>query len=184
MKLRSVMLWMCALCGMEAVAAGVLPGPLVTPEWLSAHRGEVAVLDVREDPDSFLGAPVFETDDAGRRTLATLAGHIPGALLVEFSKIRTTREIDGRKIGGMVPEAAQFQAYMRSVGVPAGKPLVIVANGEYVEDFDTAARLYWTLRYYGTDEVAILDGGSIRWVEEGREFEAGAAAVPDRKSVV
>ncbi|MFM1884905.1 MAG: hypothetical protein RL026_62 [Pseudomonadota bacterium] len=179
MKLRNCLAVasLLVMAGVDVAAAAVLPGPLVTPDWLAAHRAEVAVLDVREDPEGYLGAPAFETDDAGRRTLETLAGHVPGALLVEFSKIRTAREIDGRKIGGMVPEAAQFQAYMRSVGVPAGKPLVIVANGEYIEDFDTAARLYWTLRYYGADEVAILDGGSIRWVEEGRGTEATAPVV-------
>jgi thiosulfate/3-mercaptopyruvate sulfurtransferase len=176
MKLRNVALWLCALCGVEAVAAGVLPGPLVTPEWLAAHRAEVTVIDVRDEPDGYLGAPEFETDAAGRKTLAELKGHIPGALLVDFADVRTTREIEGRKIAGMVPEAAQFQALMRSAGVPAGRPLVIVANGLVIEDYDTAARLYWTLKYYGSDELALLDGGTARWISEGRPTEAEAPA--------
>jgi thiosulfate/3-mercaptopyruvate sulfurtransferase len=35
-------------------------------------------------------------------------------------------------------------------------------------DHSGAARLWWALRYYGHDQVAILDGGITKWQAEGR----------------
>ena len=33
-----------------------------------------------------------------------------------------------------------------------------------------AARLWWTLRYYGHSQVKILAGGIRKWVKDGREL--------------
>jgi thiosulfate/3-mercaptopyruvate sulfurtransferase len=153
--------------------AAVLPGPLVTPEWLAAHRSEVVVLDVRENPDEFTTAPQYTTDSqTGRRTLLEVGGHIPGALLLKFADLRNTRLLDGREIRWMLPDADQFQALMRAAGVPSGRPIVIVTQSVEPEDLDTAARAYWSIKYYGGDELAILDGGTARWLEEGRDVES------------
>ncbi len=157
--------------------AGVLPGPLVTPAWLEAHRAAVVVLDVREDPAGFTAEPRFETDPTtGRRSLVELGGHIHGALMIDYAQMRTDKLIDGRRIAGMLPDARQFEALMRAAGVPAGKPIVIVTQATAPEEVDTAARAYWSIKYYGADELAILDGGMARWLEEGRAVESGAAA--------
>ncbi len=171
-----------ALAG-AAAAASALPGPLVTPAWLAAHRAAVTVLDVREDASGFTAEPKFATDPAtGRRTLAELGGHIPGALLIDFADLRGDRLIDGRRIPWMLPDAERFQAIMRAAGVPAGRPIVIVTQATVPEDLDTAARAYWSLKYYGDDDLAILDGGMARWLEEGRAVEsrrpAGGKAEP------
>lgn len=160
--------WMCwvsvasAFLGMAH--ASVLPGPLVTTEWLAANASKVTILDIREDAAEYLGSP------QGSR----LAGHIPGARLVEAAKIRQTRQIDGRRIPAMVPDADVIEELMRSSGVDADEPIVIVAPGRTVEEFDGAARLYWTLKYYGARELSILDGGYARWVEEARPIEETA----------
>ena len=37
-----------------------------------------------------------------------------------------------------------------------------------------AARLWWLLRHFGHDRVAVLDGGLRAWREEGGPLEAGA----------
>ncbi len=149
-----------ALAG-AAAAASALPGPLVTPEWLAAHRAAVTVLDVREDA---AGSP------------AGLGDRIPGSLLVEYSDLRVERLIDGRKIPWMLPDAQHFQAIMRKAGVPAGKPIVIVTPATVPEDLDTAARVYWSLKVYGDDDLAILDGGLARWLAEGRAVETRRSA--------
>jgi thiosulfate/3-mercaptopyruvate sulfurtransferase len=157
--------------------AAVLPGPLVTPEWLAANADKVAILDVRDYPEEYRGAPTFETDAKGKKTLVEVGGHIPGARLVDFAKIRTTRLIEGRKISGMVLEASAFEQLMRQTGVRAGQAIVIASTGNTIEDFDGAARLYWTLKYYGAQEIAILDGGYVRWLDEGRPSEDMPPAV-------
>ncbi len=161
--MRLPLVWLGAAvlsAGMAApTPAAGLPGPLVTPAWLEAHRGEVVVLDVRDDPAGF-------TAESG--------GHIPGALMIEFARMRTDRVIDGRRISGMLPDAVRFEALMRAAGVPAGKPIVITTQATAPEDLDMAARAYWSIKYYGDDALAILDGGMARWLEEGRAVESGA----------
>lgn len=158
-------------------AAALLPGPLVNPEWLEAHRNEVVVLDVRDDPAGFTSEPRFTLDGAsGQRTLAEPGGHVPGALMIEFAKLRTERTVDGRSIPFMLPEARQFEAVMRAAGVPRGKPIVIVTQGTAPEEQDEAARAYWSIKYYGGVELAILDGGMARWLAEGHAVESTLAA--------
>jgi len=151
-------LWLSGIALLSAVVglaqSSVLPGPLVTPEWLAANQSAVTILEIREDPNEYI------------------ASHIPGSRLVDAAKIRQTRSIDGRSIPAMLPDATAIETLMRSVGVKAQRPLVIVAAGRTVEDFDGAARLYWTLKYYGADALAILDGGHARWVAEGRATES------------
>jgi len=149
----------------------------VTPEWLAANAAKVTVLDVRDYPEEYRGAPTFETDAKGKKTLVEVGGHIPGARLVEFAKIRTSRVIEGRKVSGMVLDASALEQLMRQVGVNAGQPIVIASTGNTIEDFDGAARLYWTLKYYGAKELAILDGGYVRWIDEGRPTEDAAPVV-------
>ncbi len=149
---RRFWLWGIALLSsvIGLAQASVLPGPLVTPEWLEANQSAVTILEIREDPNDYV------------------ASHIPGSRLVEAAKIRQTRSIDGRNIPAMLPDATVIETLMRTIGVKAQRPLVIASSGRTVEDLDGAARLYWTLKYYGADELAILDGGHARWVAEGR----------------
>jgi thiosulfate/3-mercaptopyruvate sulfurtransferase len=154
---------------MPALASAVdLPGPVVDAAWLKSHLGKVVVLDVRSDPTTWTVAPEFtENKEAGTKTLAYAGGHIDGALLVDFNKIRVDRVINGKKISKLVPDAAQLQAVMRASGVPTGRPIVITAIGEAPFEIEEAARLYWTLKLYGADQLALLDGGNAAWLQAG-----------------
>ncbi len=157
-------------------AATDLPGPLVTPQWLAEHAAEVTILDVRDNLESFSTAPVVDTDKkTGKKTLTELGGHVPGALLVDFSKVRADRTIDGRQVKAMLPDKAYFEKLMRDSGVSKGKPIVIVYPGQTVEELDEAARTYWSLKYYGQDSMAILDGGVTGWIDAGKEISTEAA---------
>jgi thiosulfate/3-mercaptopyruvate sulfurtransferase len=40
----------------------------------------------------------------------------------------------------------------------------------------SAARVWWMLRYFGHDAVAVLDGGMPKWKAEGRALEAGTGS--------
>jgi thiosulfate/3-mercaptopyruvate sulfurtransferase len=57
-----------------------------------------------------------------------------------------------------------------------------VGDDTYVVTYDdlhvpVAARVWWTLRLYGHERVAVLDGGITAWRREGRAVEAGPVAV-------
>jgi len=151
-----------------------LPGPLVSTAWLAEHRDEVNIVDVREDLASYTKAPVFSTE-GGKQSLTGYGGHIPGALLLDFAKARTTRNIDGRDIKWMLPAQADFQKLMRDIGVKAGRPTVIVSDGATGGDLDMAARIYWSMKVYGDDHLALLDGGTTAWLAAGLPVSTDAA---------
>ena len=89
------------------------------------------------------------------------AAHIPGAVFVDW-----TRDIvdpdDPVPVQIARPEA--FAAKMSELGI--GDETLVVAYDDYNHIF--AGRLAWALRFYGHDDVRILDGGWSRWLAEHR----------------
>ena len=159
-----------------AAHAGVLPGPLVDTQWLAAHADKVQIVEVRGNAKSFTAQPEIATDAKGKKTIEEIGGHIPGAVLVDAKKMRTDRKYGDLTVKYMIPEAADFEKYVRSSGVMAGKPMVLVPVGAEVADINDALRMYWQFKVYGEDEVAVLDGGYTAWLLEGRAFSKDAPA--------
>lgn len=139
-----------------------LPGDLVTAEWLSEHLDEpnLRVVDIRgyvktEDlgggrqKGMYMGAP----DEYA-------AGHIPGAVYVDWTK--DIIDPDG-SVKGQVAPPERFKAAMEERGIGDHTSVVVAdhVNGHL------AARLWWALRYYGHENVAILEGGYKAWNEAG-----------------
>jgi rhodanese-related sulfurtransferase len=61
---------------------------------------------------------------------------------------------------------------MRRAGVSEGRPVVAYDDGDSI----AAARAWWTLRYFGHDQVRVLDGGFSAWVAAGLPVTAGGPA--------
>ena len=149
------------------VQALQLPGPLVDTGWLEQHLDEVKILDVRDDIDSFTRKAVLVRKRfTGDLKISIPGAHIPGAVLVDYQNIRSNREIDGRNVRRMIPEKTEFEQLMRSWGVNKGDALVIMTQGAGRGDLTMATRLYWQIKYYGHDNLAILDGGMAQWLLE------------------
>lgn len=154
----------------------ILPGPLVDSDWLEQHLDEVKILDVREDIESFTRKAVlvrkrFTGDLRLRRTGA----HIPGAVLVDYLNILSSREINDRNVRYLLPEKAEFEELMRSWGVDQNDVIVITSLGTDNSDMTMATRLYWQLKYFGHDNLAILDGGVSQWLLEEKTASIEAA---------
>ncbi|WP_299362514.1 sulfurtransferase [uncultured Paracoccus sp.] len=130
-----------------------LPGPLVSTDWLAEHQEEVLVLDVRNDDASFLES-----------------GHIIGAIPLDFRKARGSEDEGGVTLDSMNLPPEEFSALMQSVGLDQDEPVVLTHRGRGPDDVGYAAYVYWQLKYYGHDNVALLDGGTDRWIAEDREF--------------
>ncbi|MCZ6730592.1 MAG: sulfurtransferase [SAR324 cluster bacterium] len=96
-------------------------------------------------------------------------GHIPGAVNIPVSRLRTTR--DG--IPGMLPPLEQVQAAFRRAGIRGDSIVVGYGNGNGLH----AARLFWALERMGHQGGRVLDGGWPGWLGEGRPLSRGAAAV-------
>jgi len=127
--------------------------PLITVEHLRAlidAKAPLAILDVRW---TLAGAEREAYDE----------GHIPGAHFVSVDEdLATAAGEHGRH---PLPAAEDFEATMRSCGVDREHHVVVYdAQGG-----TSAARAWWLLRYFGHDDVRVLDGGFPAWVAAGEQ---------------
>jgi len=151
--------------------AATLPGPLVDTKWLASHKDKVIILDARKDLKSFSAKPVYKKDKkTGKLKLKKVGGHVPGAALVNYKKVRGKRTIDGRIVTRMIPVKADFEKLMQNAGVNKDSAVVIVSKGHGAGDMTIATRLYWQLKYYGHTNMAILDGGMAQWLKDGHKI--------------
>ncbi len=153
-----------------------LPGPLVETDWLAAHQNEVTIIALRADVKNYTQAPQFTKDKkTGKPVLLRVGGHIPGATLVNYKQVRSKRVIDGHEVDKMIPDKAQFEKLLQAAGVDQDSAIVIVTKGLNNLDMTMATRLYWQLKYYGHDNVAILNGGLAQWLLDGRKIATAAS---------
>lgn len=156
--------------GVLAAHAGSLPGPVVSTKWLAENMDKVQVVEVRSNVKSFTEKPEIETDaKTGKKTVSEVGGHIPNARLVDMKNMRTERTYGDLKVKYMIPEKTVFEKAMQAAGVDTAKPMVLVPMGVDATDLDDALRVYWQLKVYGEDDMAVLDGGMATWLLEGRE---------------
>ena len=88
-------------------------------------------------------------------------GHLPGAVFVDLD--RDLAGPPGPAGRHPLPGAAAFQAAMRAAGVSRDRPVVVYDDS----DAASAARAWWTLRYFGHRDVRVLDGGYRAWIGAG-----------------
>lgn len=138
------------------------PESLVSPSWLAKHLEEpgLRVVDVRFEIRPGPNGHLEPT--AGRGEYET--GHVPGAVFVDLMGDLAHPDAP---LEILSPE--RFEALMGRLGI-GNDTTVVVYDGS---GGTWAARLWWALRYYGHDDVRLLDGGFARWTGDGRSVEAG-----------
>lgn len=89
-------------------------------------------------------------------------GHIPGAFYLDLEK-----DLSGPVSlhGGRhpLPSTEQFAHTLRLMGLSSERQVVVYDNSQMAY----AARCWWLLKYFGHDNVSLLDGGYSAWVEGG-----------------
>ncbi|WP_417258284.1 3-mercaptopyruvate sulfurtransferase [Celeribacter sp.] len=103
------------------------------------------------------------------------AAHIPGARFVDIDDVCDARS----DLPHMLPPVEKFMSRMRALGIGDGHQ-VIVYDGMGIF---SAPRVWWMFKYFGQDNVAVLDGGLPKWVREGREVTAEPPVIRDRHMV-
>jgi thiosulfate/3-mercaptopyruvate sulfurtransferase len=88
-------------------------------------------------------------------------GHLPGAVFVDLD--RDLAGPPGPAGRHPLPDPAAFQAAMRAAGVSRDRPVVVYDDSDAM----SAARGWWTLRYFGHPDVRVLDGGYRAWAGAG-----------------
>lgn len=88
------------------------------------------------------------------------AGHIPGAAYSPYENWRGGPS----NPGALLPEL-EYELEAARVGVDEDIPVVLVHSGANQTDMGTAARVYWTLKSLGVQDLALLNGGFAAWQE-------------------
>lgn len=168
-KLFASVIAVIALFTSGIAQAVTVPGPLVETSWLQRYSKQVVILDVRSDVKSFTGKPILTRDKkSGKYIVLRVGAHIPGANLVDYKKIRVDRVVNGVKVEKIIPLKAEFEELMQKAGVNKDSAVVIVSDGLNDLDLTMATRLYWQLKYFGQDNLAILNGGMAQWLTDRR----------------
>ena len=159
--------------------AGVLPGPIVETEWLSKNLYKVQILDVRTNPKTFkkkAKKPAVNPCGVGGAASKTpVCGHIETdqkkIALVKWKKVQSkAKGASGIKLNMMNLTKDKFASLMEKSGVSNATAVVITNNADSPADVMLATRLYWTMKYYGHADVAILNGGTYKWISEKRDI--------------
>jgi thiosulfate/3-mercaptopyruvate sulfurtransferase len=125
---------------------------LVEPEWLEEHLGDdlIRVVEVDENPALYREA------------------HIPGAIGFDWQRDLQ----DQVKRDFLDPE--KFGELFGGRGISSDHQIVLY--GDRNNWF--AAYTYWYLKYYGHDNVKLLNGPRERWIADGRPTSADVPNYP------
>lgn len=143
---------------------------LVSCRWLAERLEDpnVRVVDMRGYVVTRQIAPGVEEATYKGAPEEFLAGHIPGAVYVDWTK-DIIDPADPVPVQIAPPEL--FAEAMASRGI--GDDTHVIAVDHVGGQF--ATRLWWALNYYGHRKVSVLDGGYLRWNEEELPLESGEA---------
>ncbi len=134
---------------------------IVETDWLAAHLNA---------PDLVVFDGSWHLPAEGRDPKAEYqSGHIPGALFFDIDDLSDEKS----PLPHMLPSTVKFASRMKRMGVGDGMRIVIYDT----QGLFSAARVWWTFRAMGHEDVAVLNGGLKKWTAEGRELEEG----PPRK---
>ncbi len=130
----------------------VHPEALVDADWVEAHLHDPKVRLIEVDVD----------------TAAYEQGHIPGAVGFNWQ-----RELQDQTIRAPL-SPAHLEELMSRAGV--SNDTTIVLYGDNNNWF--AAWALWILKYYGHQDVRLLDGGRVKWVADKRELTTEVPSYP------
>lgn len=122
------------------------PDMLVSPQWLDAnkHNDDLVIIDCPWEYYSYTRA------------------HIPGAVCRPGHPYIKALDGDGGQTV-LVAGPSEVEKLLEDLGI--GADSTVVAYDEWGSIF--ATRLWWVLKYYGFNNVRILDGGWQNWVSSG-----------------
>ena len=137
---------------------------VVEPDWLEAHLSDphVRVVD---------GSWLMPSDPRSARADFETA-HIPGAVFFDIDEIADATS----PLPHMLPSQEAFAKEVGALGIGTDDRVVVYDGAGLF----SAARVWWTFRAFGHDNVVVLDGGFPRWRAERRPIASGPAAPTPR----
>jgi len=129
------------------------PEVLVSTQWVADHLADPNVRIVESDEDLLL----YETR------------HIPGAVKIDW-----VADLNDPLIRDYI-ERPRFERLLQSKGI--NKDMTIVFYGDKNNWWATYA--FWVFRLFGVEELRVMDGGRLRWAEEGRKIVTAVPRHPE-----
>ena len=143
------------------------PKTLVSTKWLSEHlkSPELRLIDA---------SWYMPADNRDCRSEYE-AEHIPGARFVDVDEVADLRS----DLPHMLPPVEKFMSRMRELGIGDGHQVVVYDTAGVF----SAPRVWWMFKYFGQDNVAVLDGGLPKWKAEGHPVTAEPPTIRDRHMI-
>jgi len=121
--------------------------PLVSVDWVLKNTGKSGI--VMLDVGGKLG---------GASKATFMRGHIPGAVWTNYLKDGWRVKDKGGTVG-QLPPVEKLEKLIGGLGISNTDHVVIIPVGGKALDMGTAARVFWTFKVLGHDNVSILNGG-------------------------
>ncbi len=128
------------------------PDVLVSTDWLAGHLDDPSIRIIESDEDVLL----YDT------------GHIPGAQKVDWHA-----DLNDPLQRDYVSREA-FQALLRRLGID--NDTTVIFYGDRNNWWATYA--FWVFRLFGFDNSRLLDGGRLKWEQEGRPMTTDVPKFP------
>jgi thiosulfate/3-mercaptopyruvate sulfurtransferase len=129
------------------------PDVLVSTQWVADNLENPKVRLLESNEDILL----YET------------GHIPGAVKIDW-----VTELNDPLVRDYV-DRARFEQLLRAKGI--SKDTTIVFYGDKNNWWATYA--FWVFKLFGVENTKVLDGGRLRWAEEGRPLVTDVPGYPE-----
>ena len=105
-----------------------------------------------------------------------LNGHIPGSVYTDYGGQRGWR-VKKNGVNGLLPEIPYLESLIGGLGIDNATHVVLVPGGYGAGEMAAAARIYWTFKLLGHDDISILDGGIIAYAKARYPMIKGPARI-------
>lgn len=108
-------------------------------------------------------------------------GHIPGSQMMNWEDWSEEKPGIGSAIfgnsekWGRILKGPTVQQKLRKLGLSQNKMIVVIGDPK---GWGEEGRIAWSLLYWGTSHVALLDGGFPAWKKAGYPVEGGKVKIP------
>jgi thiosulfate/3-mercaptopyruvate sulfurtransferase len=151
----------------RSLLIAALVSPLLANTAIAAPDGWKPLLEPQE-----LSAILAQDETVRIIRVSGDSGFIPGAVSAPYADWRGPAENPGA-----LREVEYYQDLVQSLGIEADTPVVLVHEGADTTDMGTAARVYWTLKSLGVEDLALVNGGFTAWREAGLDVANEAGTV-------
>ncbi len=144
---------------------------LVETSWLEEHLNDphLRIVDMRGYVRTVERDGVQDALYVGARD-EYQQGHIPGALYIDWSSDIVDPSDD---VEAQIAPATLFGQLLGRLGI-GDQHLVVAYDAHPASQF--ATRLWWALKYYGHDQVVVLNGGLPKWQHENLPLDTAIPA--------